>query len=279
MDDQSTYPHGEDTSSVNLALDAVVARVSAHPETVGIIALGSAADNTMTVASDYDLVVVLDDVSIPMTLILTRIDRRVAEIVLTALCELERMLSDPATDAEGSWEASVARRLADGRILFDRDGALGQVQASARVKVSHLSISDAQRYDAWFNANYSLRMLMPMVAADDPVHRFATRYRLHAQVGNLCVRYFTIRRLPWRGEKIAYRYLRQHDPAFLTLLEDFLSETNTRTKAEMYRELVRLALAPAGGLWDDNMVVADAPLAHVEEILARWNTLLSPLSR
>lgn len=274
MNDEGTFPLSWDTVSAHLTLDEVAIRLAAHPEIVAIVALGSAADGTMTVASDYDLLVILHDAPAPMTLILTRIEQRVAEVVLMAGHELQRILHHLPTRPEGSSEVGLARRLADGRILFDRGGMLAQAQSMARTTLPQLSVSEAQRYVAWFNINYSLRMLIPMLMADDPAHRFAVRYRLHAQIGDLCVRYFTVRDLPWRGEKAAYRHWQRHDPAFLALLETFLAESNGREKANTYRELARHALAPVGGIWDESAVVADAPAEHVEEMLKRWDSLL-----
>jgi hypothetical protein len=199
----------------------------------------------------------------------------VAEVVLLTTAELVRLVHASATAPVGSMEAGMARRIAAGRIRFDRDSLLTTAVADIPPILAQVSVTEAERYAAWFEANYALRMLTPMVAADDAAHRFAIGYRLHAQVGDLCVQYFTIRGLPWRGEKAAYRHWQLHDPAFLTLLEGFFAERAVRRKAEQYRELVRRVIAPIGDIWDEIAAVADAGTAPAGVVLDLWDNLLA----
>lgn len=96
--------------------------------------------------------------------------------------------------------------------------------------------------------------------------------------------YFTVRGLPWRGEKPAIRHLAAHDPGFLDRLRRCLAEPDRR-KVHHYEELARLALAPVGGLWPvGTTVVAPgagwgagpgaSPGGTAADALAFWDSLL-----
>lgn len=61
--------------------------------------------------------------------------------------------------------------------------------------------------------------------------------------------YFTIRKLPWDGDKAAVNYLLANDQVFLTTFQSFLAASTLAEKLRLYRQAAELAVAPHGGLW------------------------------
>ena len=98
--------------------------------------------------------------------------------------------------------------------------------------------------------------------------------------------YFTVRRLPWRQEKPAIRYLVAHDPDWLDRFRQCLAEPDRRRKIQQYEELARLTLAPVGELWAPGTTAVDpgpaygagpeeTPPGAVEDALAFWQGLIA----
>jgi predicted nucleotidyltransferase len=257
-----------------MTLDDMTIRLSSHAAVEGIVLVGSGGRGELAAGSDYDLLVVLADNPIPLSLILTTIDHRVAEVVFRRIDEIERLAAGIATVRDTSREGGIVHRFADGRMLFDRTGRLARSQTIIRAAMPLMLATEEERYAAWFNVNYELRMLKYLLKANDPVHLLAVDYRLLSMLADLWPCYFTVRRLPWRGEKAAIRYLSTNDPAFLDLFRTCLSESDRWRKVEMYEELARRAVAPVGELWAEDATAADGTPVTVEDALDFWAELL-----
>jgi len=257
-----------------MTLDDMTARLSTHTTVEGVVLVGSGGRGELTAGSDYDVLVVLSDNPVPISLILTTIDGRVAEVVFQTTDEIERLAVGIATIRDASADGGIAHRFADGRILFDRVGRLARARAAIRAAMPLMMATEAEQYAAWFNVNYDLRMLKYILRADDPVHRLAVDYRLLAMLSDLWPYYFTVRRLAWRGGKSAIRHFSDHDPNFLTLFRACVAETDRTRKVEMYEELARRAVMPVGELWAEDATAADGTPETVEKALDFWEELL-----
>lgn len=96
--------------------------------------------------------------------------------------------------------------------------------------------------------------------------------------------YFQFRKIPWRGDKEAIKYLMQNDTAFLGLIKSFISEQDNSRKIELYTQIAATVTAPVGGLWQpgDTAVTVDVPDSEketwktdqIEEALKLWHQLL-----
>lgn len=261
--------------SAEMPLDLVVLRLAARAEIESVVLVGSGGRDELTVASDYDVVVVLVRRPVPISLILTTVDHRVAEIVFTTADEIERITASIATIADASADGGLAHRFADGKILFDRAGRSTQAQARIRASMPLILTTEAERYAVWFNINYDLRMLKHLLSADDPVHLLAVDYRLLSQLADLWRAYFTVRRFPWRGEKEAIRFLNLHDPHYLAAFQECLAEADLQRKVGRYEALVGMTLAPVGQLWPEDATAADGAPDEIESILDFWEYLVA----
>src|SRR2546423_8634678 len=77
------------SQSHSTSLDEVVVRLKRHHEVESLAILGSGATGILTPASDYDLLVVLIEMPVPISLILTTIDHRLAEVVLVSASSID----------------------------------------------------------------------------------------------------------------------------------------------------------------------------------------------
>src|SRR6266496_2084104 len=112
------------SQSNNLTLDEAIARLALHDAVDGVLLMGTTGQNTLSPASDYDLVVVLSSLPEPITLLHTVIDQRLAEVYFFSTDTLDQ-IADEQQNAQGGALPSVGDRVAfytwlqTGRIAFD----------------------------------------------------------------------------------------------------------------------------------------------------------------
>jgi hypothetical protein len=270
------------SSSNNLTLDEAIGRLSQHPAVEGIVLIGSTGRNTLTAASDYDLLLILSHMPAPFTVALTWIDHRLTDVIFATKQQIEGILALDSPTHPEEWPGRILQWLQTGRIAYDRTGLLAQTQAKVQGDNWLLTLSDYDVYMAWFGLNYNVSQTRRLMAAEDPVYLIAADMRLaHYGTSDLLLRYFRIRKLRWQGEKAAVRHLSTHDPNYLTLLQQFLATGERTAKFALYEQLVAMAAAPAGGLWLSGATAiefwpeVDFSPEIVAQSLTFWESLLS----
>lgn len=274
------------SSTTALPLTAVLGRLAAHPDVDGILLMGSTGTAALTPASDYDLLLVLAALPVPLRLVTTWVDGRLTEAYCTTTAALERIVAAPAPWPDASEEGVVLTWLQAGRIAHDRAGRLAGAQAAARHLPPPVPAGNREVYRAWRKIGYNVAQLTRYLASDDPLAPLVVETRLLYSLFEVLFHYFTVRRLPWRGEKQALRHLADHDPAYVSLLRQCLAEPDRRRKVDQYAELARRTLAPVGGPWEPGTTVVDlgpgygasadaAPAGTPAEALAFWRRLLA----
>jgi predicted nucleotidyltransferase len=264
-----------------ISLDDVVARLTQHGEVESIAILGSGAKGNLNPASDYDILVVLSEAPVPVSLILTTIAQRLAEVVFFSADTIEQWLTMETFDAE-SYAGSMLRRLQKARVAFDRTGRITRLYEKALSNAWKEEHDQQKVWEAWFSCNYDLQHTKRLLTSTDPVYLMAVDLRLLPGIYDLWKAYFLVRQLPWQGDKEAIRYLMSHDPDYVALLQRCLAEADRERKVQLYENVAELTLAPLGALWNYD---ATAIEVHTEgeaqpELLQAafvwWEQLISP---
>ncbi len=239
-------------STLHTPLPAVIDRLRANDEVDGVVLLGTTGTGRFTPASDYDLLVVLAqsvrDVSVEITII----DGRTADIIIASRACL-RTITDEARDlTDDEW--ALARWLGDGRVVYDRTAVLRLAATSARTRLAQQPPASRRVADVAQHINYDPRVNRVYARSADPTYRLALRLRSLHSFFRIVMGWFEIRGLPWAGEKQAVGYLDERDPVFLALVEQWLAEPDATAAVQIQRQAAERELAPAGGLWPDDMV-------------------------
>ncbi len=252
-----------------MSLEEVVGRLASHEQVEGLILMGTTGTTSMSPNSDYDLFMVLSQNGVPLRMVTTWIDDRLAEVYCTSVKTVERIARHSAPWPDLSEEGIVLTWLRSGRIAHDRSGTLSSMQAAAANAPVPVLPADQAIYEAWRKIGYNVAHIQRYLASNDPLSQLAVNLRLLFSVDEVKAHYFTVRRLPWRGEKPAIRYWTAHDPVYIDRLRQFFTETDLQTRADLYIELARLTLAPVGGLWErgSTVVAVGAPFGSTEESL------------
>lgn len=263
------------------SLDEVVVRLSRHREVESIAIFGSGAKGIMNLASDYDVLVVLSEMPVPISLVLTTIDRRLAEVVFLSADTIEQWLTMETFGTE-SYASSMLRRLQKARVPFDRTGHITHLYEKA-LSSSWKEEHDQQKvWEAWFNCNYDLQHTKRLLTSTDPVYLMAGDLRLLTTLSDLLRTYFLIRQIPWQGGKEAIRYLMSHDPDYLEVFQHCVAETNRERKVDLYEKVAVLTLAPLGVLWSYDATAIELRTEGemrpelLQAAFAWWEQLISP---
>jgi hypothetical protein len=267
-----------------LTLDEVLARLARRPAVDGLLQIGSTGGPALTPASDYDLVVILNEMPAPLHVALTTIDGRLTDVIFFQTAALQRILDhDTLADPLDALAGKLIRWLQTGQVVFDRAGRLAEAQRKVQAGAWLRPAGDGEIYAAWFSVNYNVQQTRRMLASPDPVYQRAVDFRLLYQLADLWTSYFRVRRLPWEGEKAAIRYLQANDPAYFDLFCACLAEADRTRKVQICEQLAALTLAPAGGLWPAGATAIQLELGPDGELspdaaptaLAFWESLVA----
>lgn len=231
--------------------DDVVQRLAGHQAVRGVALCGSARDEALTRLSDIDLLIVVDEAHADLRSGVTCIDGRMGDLLFATTREIAEIASAVSALDAGAWVGMLALHLERADILFDQHGALARAQAQIRRCELASGAEPGAAYRAWNKINYDRQHNRRMLESDDPDYAAALDVRLLYGLVDVFTGYFATRGLRWQGEKAAVRYLREHDLAFLHLFRRAHSESDRRTKFDLYEQLCQQATAPVGGLWPD----------------------------
>lgn len=263
-----------------MTLEQVVARLAGHEAVQGILIIGSAVKSELNRASDYDVVLVLGEMPVPLHVALTSIDRRLADIIFVTAAQIDEVLGLQGPVDGDAWIGRIVRWLLAGEIAYDRSGDLRRAQDKVRSGGWLEGKSAESGYGAWFKVNYNLAQTRRLFSSDDPVYLAAGELRISLYgPSDLLFGYWEMRGLRWEGDKEAVRYLETHDPDYLRLFLHFLEAPDPRRKLHLYETLAERTTAPLGGLWPEGTtaLTLDAQPATPERIeagLRFWEDLL-----
>ena len=259
---------------------AILSRLSHHRAVDGLIVIGSARSGSLSASSDYDLVVVLSEMPVPLHVGVTTIDGRFSDIIFCTTAHVQEVLETDKPLSVSTWEGRLIGWLQEGELVFDRRGHLQQSQD----KVNNGNwLQDQNDLGAapWNGVNYNLAVLRRYLRSDDPLYLKTADIRMMLYgPSDLFFNYFAARNIHWSGEKDAIRYLEQHDPAYLDLYLCFLAERERWTKFELYEKLAALTIEPVGSLWQNGDTIMMLTAAKVtpaleQQALDFWEELVA----
>lgn len=233
-----------------MTLGELIARLKESDNVLSVAVIGSASEEKLNPASDYDLLIVLKEMPLSITGGVTNIEGRLTDIIFTLLEDVESLLK--ANNSEitiSSIQGSILRWITNARIEFDKLGHLGLLQKRVKEGFSTKLPSEGEVYSRLDKASYNLAHTKRMLASDDPDYQTAIDFRLLYQLADLMVDYFLVRSLPWQGEKHAIRYWRLQDREYFDLFMKCINEKDRVRKVDYYFELASATMAPVGKLW------------------------------
>ena len=269
------------TSSMTLV--EVTSRLAQKDDVDGLILIGSYARRELRPSSDYDLVILMSRLPVPIDMGLTYIDRRLTDLVFITVEDMNELLEGNKPINPYTLNGRTFLRLEEGEIMLDRSGRLERARQKVQRGVPLQLLSARENHSRWWMMNYHLRHTKRMLGSNDPVYATAVDLRLIGMRDFLMLDYFNFRNLVWKGEKEAVTYWTSHDPQYLGLFKECIGETDTRRKLHLYEELAAKTADPLGGVWQEGTTAlkirpeaeAKSDLAEVtRSALDFWETLV-----
>ena len=233
-----------------MTLEELVARLEKSDDVLAVAVIGSAGENKLNPASDYDLLIVLRAMSISITGGVTNLEGRFTDIIFALSQDIEDLSrADNNSIAVNSMQGAILTWLKNARIKFDKTGHLEIIQKRVKKGLAARLPSEGEVYSRLDKASYNLAHTRRMMLSEDPDYQTAIDLRLLYQLADLMVDYFLVRGLPWQGEKHAVRYWRTHDISYFNLFIKCINEKDRLRKIDYYSELASATMAPVGELW------------------------------
>ncbi len=219
------------SQSNHMSLDEVITCLSRSHHVEGVLTLGSTRSGALHPHSDYDLLVVLSQMPVPLRVILTTIHGRLTDVLFAHSDLITEIVSGHYMRARSADEGSLMERLKTGEVIHDRDGRIRQAQSILADREWLVKPEDSEVYDrAVHGIHYNYQQNKRYLECDDPSYQLVLDFRLHYSLTQVLWDYFIVRRIPWEGEKKAFAYWREHDPEYLAFFEAYHATTNRRGK-------------------------------------------------
>lgn len=269
--------------SLKLTFAETVEQLRQSPHVQGIALFGSSNKGTPHGASDYDLLLLIDDPGIHIFQLHTWIGGISADVVFVQKEIAEKVIALKSPCPAASPEGFVIGWMQQATLLYERDQVLYRLQTKINQREWRtFEVTQAQAYDDWFWLNFDLRHIQRLARSSDKFQLMTADIRLMACVSQVCRVYFRLRQLAWTGEKNALHHLQQNDQAYFNLLNAYLSAAERAEKVALCEQLVSQTLAPVGRLWRpyESAVYLQSHVEHPEMVtrnLTFWSQLVGVL--
>jgi predicted nucleotidyltransferase len=239
----------------NMDLDEVIARLKQNDVVDGILQIGSMREERLKPHSDYDLLIVLREMPLPLHVLLTIIEGRLADIIFVRSSFVQAILSEDFEQASNDYEGILLEHIKTGTIAYDREDQLSQAQQRLSNAEWFHSASERTIYtEAVRSIHYNYQQNRRYLHSSDPIYQKALEIRLLYSLMQVIFGYVTVRRIPWQGEKKAIGYWQEHDADYLSLFEAYQQAENLEERFSIYTQMAERTLQPVGGLWPRNAV-------------------------
>ena len=268
--------------SNTLSLDETLAALAASDTVDGLALFGSRAAARDDPVSDYDLLVLVTQLPLPIFQMFTHIAGRMADVVFLDTATVDTVLQAKQPVSMTSFEGMQLQKMLKIQIEYDPSGRLTQLKDYARQRQTtgdlYLPADDGALYETRFWLNHGLCHMKRMIQSDDEVYLIAVDMMLLGSVSSICRDYHKVRGIPWQGEKAAVRYLQAYDPAYLEQLRTCIAASDRQDKLALYEQLVTQTLAPVDQLWRGDITAiylrgAEHTPANLDNALRFWQGL------
>jgi predicted nucleotidyltransferase len=275
-------PYTTQSPTNDLSLDEVIDRLSQRPEVDGIVVIGSLSGKQFKPHSDYDLLLVMNQMPVPLQVGLTYINGRLTDIIFTTFKQINHCMVDTASTALDEETYKILSWLQQGEVRHDRGGKLAIAKKMLSVgKWDEKHEDTAAIYGRWQNTNYNIAQHRRMLESGDEIYDTALSLRFLYMCRQLWEDYFLVRGLKSQGDKQDIRYLKEIEPSFLSSFQELLACQDLTEKQVQYEAVAAGVFAPFATMWDEGetsmVIYANGKWqpGKIQEALDFWATLVS----
>lgn len=227
-------------------IDEMISELRRHPEVIGLVRYGSDHRADGYAMGDCDLFVVLNHKNPTVESLHFYVSGVPVDLNLITLDEIRHL------DVADGFHLVA---LLDGKVLHDPTGKVAheleelqrrQQQSSTRKLSEHTIAFTRHGHKHVFDKIRGRLETMPVFC----------RFLLSTNIYWLIETYFQVRNLVFKGEKHAIEYLQHHEPEIFEAVAEFYTTHDLGRQVEIIRAISERVLAPLGGMWRNNEVLA-----------------------
>jgi len=261
----------------NETLDNFLLNLQQNKIVDGILLMGSTANGNMNDFSDIDITLIVTEKPKATLGITTFVENRFTEVFFYTKDEIENLLAKNEINPDKK-EGWVLNWIRDGRIIVDKSGLLEKVKQKS-LNINLDTVFDNLIISSYQKVNYNLTQNKRYFLSGNKLHLQALEIRLLYCLAEVFVAYSNIRRIHWKGEKLAIKWLEEHDREFLGIFQQYLKTSDIKEKMDLYEKLADFALKPMGGIWHKPVVSAmpegEPEEENIKSALSYWKKLSS----
>lgn len=266
------------SKSNTIKLKDLLKKLAAHAQVDAVLLIGSTGAGKMDKTSDIDLLIVLNEMPVPLFSVFTWIGGRMGDVYFISAAQVDEYLEkEDAFPVLGMGSRLVYWLHHTGLITYDNSRRLTRLREKTK-RGDWVIINDDMVYRAWFSVNYNLRQNSRMINSTDPEDQAMLDLRLLYCTADLMTAYCAIRRIAWRGEKVMIQYWQKHDPAYWELFQKYLNAPDRSQRIAFYQELAAATLKPIGGVWNQEITAVlpteDVNADLIKRGLTFWEELI-----
>lgn len=246
-------------------LSDLVSRLRDCEEVTGLVRYGGRRAGDDSEGGDFDLFAFLEEKDPNLESIHFYWGETPVDLSLRTVADLERKEPLSFIDAD----------LAEGEILYDRDGGLEDLLASRTGKWKQESdnLPESEKSACRFFQTHVMNKVAGRLEKD-PVF---CNLLLSVNMCWLMHIYFKVRQMKFGGEKNALNWLREHDPDAASMVHQFFGATSLIDRLKHATDLTDLVLEPIGGRWLEGEVLGTGVDQDSTNLQERAEALFSRL--
>lgn len=263
-------------------LTTVIENLKSRDEVDAVFLAGSHAAGTQNSHSDFDVVIVLTENTKKIDSIFTWIGDIFADVIFFDHSDLDFFRG--RTQGFSANERNTGKFLSwleKSDIKFDKSGTLSALKTD--VASFDLIVPQREREDVCQKINYNFVVNKRYFESGDVLYHEALEIRLLYSVMEVITGYFSLRNIPWRGEKAAISYLKERDRDFYGLFASYTKSAVLEEKFELYKEMTGRVFPLGFKHWSIGDVIATTKEPAGEEVKAEivnyWKEISGLTSR
>jgi predicted nucleotidyltransferase len=217
-------------------LSSVLISLEKSPDVDAVFLTGSRGRGEHTQASDIDLVIILADNAPRPSATYEIIDEQFADIFFFTKSELQELSVKKEVRANALSEGILLGWIEMADIIFDRSGVVHALKERAPHITQVMSTDEQQA--ALQKLSYNYIQNSRYFDSGRSLYHEALLIRLGYSSIECITTLLTLRSIPWRGEKNAVTYLKQHAPEFYEHFRIYGSSPTLKDKMAAYTDMV-----------------------------------------
>lgn len=257
-------------------LNKLISNLKERSQVDAVFITGSKATKENSSSSDIDLIVILKPSVINIRSVYQLTDDIFTDIFFFDVSEIDALKNKKSINASDFYGMLVSW-LQKADVKFDKSGKLTEVISVA--KELNIEILENEINQRLNSISYDVLKCKRYFSSKNQDYLDALEIMLPNAVVGLLIGFLVLRNVPWRGEKLALKYIREKCNELYELYFSFVNSSSLDERMDKYLKMIDLALPSRCVLFDYKTPLAlsrgNSTNEEIESLGRFWNELSS----